>query len=637
MKNIELVKPKLEEYSYEQKLNSDPDTMSYNKGYDVTYEGYHYETGCIDFPQEKWQETYDKRIRENKYFAYIKDGTMNEFVGYVDYQYNQEDNIYECGIVIESKYRGKGYAKDALRLLIKEAHQNGVDYLYDTFEKDRENALNTFLDVGFEIYKETTWKKFDHMVDGVIVRIKTDKVLPNTSRVKTIDDVLTFMKNNIRYGWLDIHNEIHIGNMKGFRKLYKTLSIEQILNYGIGTCIEQVYLMHYLLNKINVPNKMFATRIYEPNDFNQLEEEEHMHCFILCYLDNKVYHIEHPNWYKIGIYEYENEREALKKINKYYVKLSGGIARPITEFYKIEPNLSFKEFNNSINNLDIHLRKLRNSKEDYKKLYTWCQNPFVYEWFEQRRLTYDEIVNKYKSKLKEKKQDLYIIQSNQQDIGLVQIYSFDGDLAVPLLHQYKNIYEYDLFIGESEYLNKGIGQKIINSINDMLYKKYGADAIILRPFAKNERAIKCYQKCHFEKIYEYLGKDTLGHEENILVFLNQMDRWTFGMDIDKLVKLVCDGKKTTTTSLYGMDRVPQKGDLSVLTDAKNQSVAIIKTKEIKIRPFKNITWDLAKLEGENKSLQEWQKIHKDYFQKIDSNFNEDTKVIFEVFEVTKTF
>lgn len=353
MKNIELVIPKLNQYSYEQKLESDSKTMSYNAGYDVSYFGYHYNTGCIDFPKEKWRDTYNKRINENKYFAYIKDCTINRYIGYVNYQYNKNDDIYECGVLIESKYRGKGYSKDALRLLIKEANKNGIEYLYDTFEKDRENTFKAFLDIGFEVYKESTWKKFNNIVDGVIVRIKTDKIIPDTSNLKTIDDVLEFMKNNIRYGWLDINNEIHIGNMKNFRKLYRTLSIDEILKYGIGTCIDQVKLMNYLLNKISVKNKMFATRIYEPNDFNKLDEEEHMHCFILCYIDNKVYHIEHPNWYRIGIYEYEDEQEALKTINDYYIKLSGGISRPITEFYKIESNISFKEFNSYINNLDV--------------------------------------------------------------------------------------------------------------------------------------------------------------------------------------------------------------------------------------------------------------------------------------------
>ena len=140
--------------------------------------------------------------------------------------------------------------------------------------------------------------------------------------------------------------------MKNFRKLYRTMSIEQTLKYGIGTCIEQVYLMSYLLGNINIKNKMFATRIYEPNDYDEMDKEEHMHCFILCYVDDKIYHIEHPNWYSIGIYEYKSEKEAIEKINKYYIDLSGGISRPVTEFYKVETNISFKEFNNYINSLD---------------------------------------------------------------------------------------------------------------------------------------------------------------------------------------------------------------------------------------------------------------------------------------------
>ena len=47
-----------------------------------------------------------------------------------------------------------------------------------------------------------------------------------------------------------------------------------------------------------------------------------------------------------------------------------------------------------------------------------------------------------------------------------------------------------IFIGEEEYLNKGIGKKIFDSINNIIYKKYNAYSIILRPFKRNERAIK---------------------------------------------------------------------------------------------------------------------------------------------------
>ena len=171
MKNICLYIPKLEDYWYEAKIQSDPQSMSYNAGYDVSYYGYHYDTGCIDFPEDKWKEIYNKRINDNKYFAYIKDNNLNTFVGYVNYHYNKSDDRYECGVLIESKYRGKGYSKIALQLLCDEARKNGIKELYDNFEINRGNTLNVFKQVGFEVVEKQTWKKFGKDIDGALVRI----------------------------------------------------------------------------------------------------------------------------------------------------------------------------------------------------------------------------------------------------------------------------------------------------------------------------------------------------------------------------------------------------------------------------------------------------------------------------------
>ena len=171
MKNISLYIPKIEDYWYEQKVQSDSLSMSYNAGYDVSYYGYHYDTGCIDFGKERWKETYDMRIRENRYFAYIKDNDIDNYVGYVNYHYNKNDNRYECGIVVESKYRGKGYSKLALQLLCNTARKNGIKELYDNFEMDRKNTLNVFKSIGFEVVEEQYWKKFNREVKGVLVKI----------------------------------------------------------------------------------------------------------------------------------------------------------------------------------------------------------------------------------------------------------------------------------------------------------------------------------------------------------------------------------------------------------------------------------------------------------------------------------
>ena len=75
------------------------------------------------------------------------------------------------GIVIEAKYRGKGYAKEALKLLCIEAKKNGIKELYDNFEIDRGKTLDIFKDVGFEVVEEQTWKKFGKDVKGVLVKI----------------------------------------------------------------------------------------------------------------------------------------------------------------------------------------------------------------------------------------------------------------------------------------------------------------------------------------------------------------------------------------------------------------------------------------------------------------------------------
>ncbi len=167
---------------------------------------------------------------------------------------------------------------------------------------------------------------------------------------------------------------------------------------------------------------------------------------------------------------------------------------------------------------NIELIKLNDDDHAYKLLHKWCSNKHVYEWFEQRELSYDEIVKKYRNKLLEGKQELFLINYNGNSIGLVQIYKYD-DLIYDELEEYNNIYEYDIFIGELDYLHKGIGTKVIDLVNKYIYDNYSADCIVLRPFKRNINAIKCYQKCNFHIINEYDGEDTIGNKEKVVVLI----------------------------------------------------------------------------------------------------------------------
>lgn len=169
--------------------------------------------------------------------------------------------------------------------------------------------------------------------------------------------------------------------------------------------------------------------------------------------------------------------------------------------------------------------KIDEESIDYDLLYRWCQNEFVYEWFEQRKLSFDEIKNKYYKKITDNNQKLFYISIDGQYIGYIQYY----------VSLYKNIdlsgdiYEYDLFIGESNYLSKGFGTQIINKLNKYIFEDEKCDFIILNVFARNYRAIRAYEKANFKKIDSYSGEDTLGKKEEMVVMAISKDKFLYSL------------------------------------------------------------------------------------------------------------
>lgn len=167
---------------------------------------------------------------------------------------------------------------------------------------------------------------------------------------------------------------------------------------------------------------------------------------------------------------------------------------------------------------DITFEKLNESFSDYDLIYNWCRNKEIYEWFEQRILTTDEIYSKYYNKIHNSKQTLLFIKSKNKPIGLIQYYKTDY-LNENELNQCVNVFEFDLFIGEADCLSKGLGKTIADKLNNLLFVEENADAIVLRPFKRNIRAIKCYLKCGFQQIEEYDDVDTIGNPERYIVLV----------------------------------------------------------------------------------------------------------------------
>ncbi len=159
----------------------------------------------------------------------------------------------------------------------------------------------------------------------------------------------------------------------------------------------------------------------------------------------------------------------------------------------------------------ISLRKLKNVNRDYKCLEKWYQKEEIYSHFEQRKLTYDEIKNKYLPRTKDNaKVPVYMIEYENNPIGIIQ-YQFINEENKKLYNlNIENCYEIDIFIGELNFHNKGIGKTSINLLSDFLFKEKQADLLVMCPLKNNYNAIKCYNNCGFEIKSEFQTEDTIG-------------------------------------------------------------------------------------------------------------------------------
>ncbi len=109
---------------------------------------------------------------------------------------------------------------------------------------------------------------------------------------------------------------------------------------------------------------------------------------------------------------------------------------------------------------------------------------------------------------------------------------------------------------------------------------------------------------------------------------------------DELLELVLTGVKRATSSsaLYfevRNERMPQPGDLSVVTNWAMEPKCVIETTAVTVLPFKDITFELCRREGEDDTLESWLCGHRSFFTREGAlegyTFSEEMPVVFEDF------
>lgn len=127
--------------------------------------------------------------------------------------------------------------------------------------------------------------------------------------------------------------------------------------------------------------------------------------------------------------------------------------------------------------------------------------------------------------------------------------------------------------------------------------------------------------------------------------IENLEKWKFGITeglCNELLDMVIKGKKrATTSSLAGFDfsgeKIPEVGEYSVITDWEGNPRCLVRTVQIVPMKYKDMTFDLARLEGEDENLESWRDNHERFFRQEGAEygyeFSEELDIIFEEFEV----
>ena len=150
---IRFHKPLPEELIFRRQLLSDEETMSYNARWG----------GAVGFPQERWSSWYSRWVEypDRRFYAYLYSEEEKAFVGEAAYHFDEELDGYIVDVIVHSRYRGRGYGTQGLRLLCEQARRDGLEVLYDNIAEDNP-SLSLFLKNGFERVRDTA--------DGILVK-----------------------------------------------------------------------------------------------------------------------------------------------------------------------------------------------------------------------------------------------------------------------------------------------------------------------------------------------------------------------------------------------------------------------------------------------------------------------------------
>ncbi|BAZ31029.1 GCN5-like N-acetyltransferase [Cylindrospermum sp. NIES-4074] len=155
----------------------------------------------------------------------------------------------------------------------------------------------------------------------------------------------------------------------------------------------------------------------------------------------------------------------------------------------------------------ITIRLMQDNIDDYKLMEKWRTDEEVLKFYGGRDYPYfiEKVIETYQPRIRgEEGVTPCLFYYQNIAIGYLQYYSLNDlpetDRQMYRLESTDNVYAIDLFIGETNYWNQGIGTKVLTAVIEYIFTELQAVKIVIDPNVKNHRAIRCYEKCGFVKV-----------------------------------------------------------------------------------------------------------------------------------------
>lgn len=159
----------------------------------------------------------------------------------------------------------------------------------------------------------------------------------------------------------------------------------------------------------------------------------------------------------------------------------------------------------------------------------WFNKPHVQAFYSLRVWTSEEVRNKLTPYLQhEKGIKGFVIYLDKQPVGYTQCYPIkdhpweNQDLPDDVILEAGGL---DLFIGEEEYLGKGVSFQIINSfLKEHIWPSY--KYCLVDPDVRNKASLRLFQKCGFarHKCIDYI--DALGQSVMLQLLIKKRENFT---------------------------------------------------------------------------------------------------------------